>query len=60
MSEPKRYRALMTSFENGDYSIQTATGEHLIISLGPAQVISSHRDFDKYIQTYEAAEKIPA
>lgn len=57
MSEPQRHSCAIADFtENGDFHFKTLQGEHLIISLGPAQVVSAKRGMDRYVAMYEAQE----
>lgn len=55
--EPQRHTAAVADFtEGGDFHIKTLRGEHLIITLGPAQIISTKRGVDRYVAQYEVAE----
>lgn len=50
MSETKYFKAFITSFSGGKLSVQTNTGDYLVIELGPAQMVSAHRDIGKEIE----------
>ena len=48
--------AAIADFVNGDLIVKSVDGEKLIISLGPAQVISIKRGLDSYVAMHEASE----
>jgi hypothetical protein len=52
-----RYTAAIGDFIDGEFHCKAISGEHIIIELGPAQVISIKRGLDRYVASYEATEK---
>lgn len=60
MSEQTRYRAAVGDFiegrDGGEFHCKTLCGAHLVIELGPAQILSTKRGLDRYVANYEAEE----
>lgn len=56
MSDPQRHNAAIADLIDGELHIKTLKGDYLIISLGPAQVISAKRGLDRYVANYEVQE----
>ena len=57
MSDPQRHQCAIADFtDSGDFHAKTLRGEHLIISLGPAQIVSLKRQLDRYVAHYDAEE----
>lgn len=56
MTEPTKYKAAIGDFIDGELHCKAVTGEHIIIILGPAQVISVKRGLDRYVANYEVGE----
>lgn len=50
------YIAAIADFIDGDFHFKTTTGEHIVIKLGSAQVISAKRGMDRYVASQEVAE----
>ena len=56
MSEPQTHKCAIADFIDGDFHFKTLKGEHLIVELGPAQIISAKRGLDRYVANYEVKE----
>ena len=57
MSDATRHQCAVADFtEGGEIHIKNHAGEHLVLSLGPAQIINLKRGMDCYVAKYEAEE----
>lgn len=59
MSE-QRFKAAITDLIEGlkanELHIRAVSGEHIVVELGPNQIVSLKRHFDRYVAEYEADE----
>lgn len=56
MSEPQHHKCIIADFIDGNFHFKTTKGEHLVVELGPAQVISAKRGMDRYVAGYDVQE----
>ena len=60
MTEHTRYRAAVGDFiegrDGGEFHCKSICGAHIVIELGPAQILSTKRGLDRYVANYEVAE----